>query len=411
MKISFAMTAFQKELYINDAITSILAQDYKDIELVIVDDASTDGTQDICEYYAKLHPDKIKYIRNKKNLGVGKSRNIAWEHATGDIICVNDADDASLSHRARLTAETFKKNNVDIAYGGCVAINHKGEQIPNYRLPEKFNLAKLKIENFIQHPTVAYRRSIPVRYRPVRFIDDWYFYLDCVAAGMKFGTIESKVEVENIMSAYRLIHDGLTQDGGFYHEEKEKAKAKLRKEFENYQQDITEPLKKDLGQQTRINAILREIPKGSSVLDIGCNAGYIMERIKKKGCSVVGVEIANNLVEKCKQRGLNVKKEDVLNIKIKSHIDVILIGDVLEHYHIEHVSKIVNNLLSHCKKLIITVPYKYGQHSARENADHVRDYDIDDFKQIMGDKCKVKSKVILVGDNAVPDWLLITGEK
>ena len=48
MKISFCMPSFNKELYLNDAITSILGQDYKNFEIIIVDDASSDGTEDIC---------------------------------------------------------------------------------------------------------------------------------------------------------------------------------------------------------------------------------------------------------------------------------------------------------------------------------------------------------------------------
>ena len=238
MKISFAMPAYNKELYLNDAITSILGQDYKNFEIIIVDDASSDGTEDICKYYVAKFPDKIKYFRNKKNMGVGYSRNLAWEKATGDIICVNDADDLSLIHRARLTVEAFKKNKIDVLYGGCMAINHRNEDI-GHRAAEDFHIARLKKENFIFHPTVAYRREIPVRYRNVRFIDDWYFYLDCIDKGLKFG------KIEKVISVYRLIHDGLTQDGGFYHESKDKAKKKLIEEFSDFQEDISESLKTD----------------------------------------------------------------------------------------------------------------------------------------------------------------------
>lgn len=408
MKISFCMPSFNKELYINDAITSILGQDYKDIELIIVDDASTDGTEDVCKYYTKMYPGKVKYFKNKKNLGVGRCRNIAWSKATGDIICVNDADDLSFIHRAKTTAKAFKNNKIDILYGGCMAINHNGEN-DGYKKPDDFNVSRLKKENYINHPTVAYRRDISIRYRNVRFIDDWYFYLDCVNAGLKFG------KIDDIVGVYRLIHDGLTQDGGFYHIAKEKAKQKLINEFKDFYEDISDKSKKDPGQKVRIKAILKEIPKGTNVLDIGCNGGYTMERIKKKGCFVWGVELSDYLAKICDKKGLIVWKDDVLTLKkIPSlRFDVILFGDILEHYEMNDVLKIIHNvsrLLKRHGKLVITVPYKYGRHAKRWNPDHVRDYDIEDFKLILSGY-KMKSKVILVENNAIPDWILITGQR
>ena len=405
MKVSFCMPAFNKELYLNDAITSILGQDYKDIELVIVDDASTDGTRDICEYYVAEYPEKIRYFRNNKNMGVGYCRNKAWSHAKGDIICVNDADDLSLIYRAKKTVETFKKTNADILYGSCMAVNHKNENV-GYRAAEEFHVSRIKKENFIYHPTVAYKYNIPVKYRNIRFIDDWYFYLDCVNKGLKFGY------VIDIIGVYRLIHDGLTQDGGFYHLEKEKAKKRLKEEFKDFQEDISEKLRTDPGQKERVKAILREIPSKSKVLDMGCNGGYIMQKLLKKCSNVEGIEISNYLVKRCKAKGLKVKQADLLTFKTKKKYDVILLCDILEHFEMIDVLKIIDNAtkcLTKKGRLVITVPYRLGRHSKKHNPDHVRDYDFNDFKII--NTYKWKSNIILEGENAIPDWSIITGDR
>ena len=185
MKISFCMPCFNKEIYLADAIESVLNQTHKDIELIIVDDKSTDGTADVASWYAKKYK-KVKYYRCTKNFGVATCRNLAWSLATGDIICVQDADDLSLNTRAKIMNDYFTAHpETQVIYGSCKLTDTFNRNL-GIKEAQDFSVFRLKSDNYIAHPTVAYRRNLPVRYRDgLRYIDDWYFYMDCIKKGIK----------------------------------------------------------------------------------------------------------------------------------------------------------------------------------------------------------------------------------
>ena len=89
-KVSILLNCFNEEKFIKRALKSILNQTYKNWKLIIWDDASTDNTIKII----KLFKDKrIKLFRNKKNLGLGKSRIKAQKYLKGEYISILDADD------------------------------------------------------------------------------------------------------------------------------------------------------------------------------------------------------------------------------------------------------------------------------------------------------------------------------
>lgn len=89
-KVSIIIPAFNVKAYIERAIESALGQTYENIELVIVDDGSSDGTWDIIERYGS--DDRVKCAR-QANFGVSKARNRALDLATGDHVVFLDSDD------------------------------------------------------------------------------------------------------------------------------------------------------------------------------------------------------------------------------------------------------------------------------------------------------------------------------
>lgn len=91
-KVSIVIPCYNKELYISDAIESALAQTYKDIEIVVVNDCSGDNSAQIIKEYADKYQ-QIKFIDFDKNEGVIKARNTAIEAAGGEYILPLDADD------------------------------------------------------------------------------------------------------------------------------------------------------------------------------------------------------------------------------------------------------------------------------------------------------------------------------
>lgn len=114
-KVSIIMCVYNKEATLENAIQSILRQTYPNIELVIVDDGSTDRSKEIIDIYKNNL--NIVYIENNENNGCYVSRNIGLRKCTGDFIAIQDADDISLSTRIERQIRTMITKNT--AMCGC----------------------------------------------------------------------------------------------------------------------------------------------------------------------------------------------------------------------------------------------------------------------------------------------------
>lgn len=110
--VSVILPAYNFETGIHIAIDSILAQTWENIELLIVDDCSTDETVQVVEEYMKQDP-RIKLFRTPVNSGPYVARNIALEAASGEFITINDADDWSHAEKIEIQA-THLLHNQDI---------------------------------------------------------------------------------------------------------------------------------------------------------------------------------------------------------------------------------------------------------------------------------------------------------
>ena len=89
-KISIIIPAYNAEKYLQETLESIFAQDYPSVEIIVVDDGSTDSTSNIVESYS--HDSRVQYIY-KLNSGTAKSRNVGIKRASGDFLMFVDADD------------------------------------------------------------------------------------------------------------------------------------------------------------------------------------------------------------------------------------------------------------------------------------------------------------------------------
>lgn len=90
------MPTYNQELYIGEAIESVLSQNYQNYEIVIGDDASQDKTWEIIKQFEGQHPNKIKAYRNKKNLGITKNCNRLLKQCRGEYIAFTAGDDLFL---------------------------------------------------------------------------------------------------------------------------------------------------------------------------------------------------------------------------------------------------------------------------------------------------------------------------
>lgn len=116
LKISVLMPAYNVENYIEEAVQSILNQSFKDFELIILEDSSTDNTWEIMQKFPEMD-NRISVYKNDENLGISKSRNKLIKLAKAKYIAWQDADDISLPERLEHQFE-YMENNPDIGISG-----------------------------------------------------------------------------------------------------------------------------------------------------------------------------------------------------------------------------------------------------------------------------------------------------
>ena len=90
-KVSVIVPIYNVEKYIAECIESIIKQDYRNLEIILVDDGSPDKSGEICDFYK--NKDERIIVIHKKNAGVSAARNSGLDAATGDFVCFVDGDD------------------------------------------------------------------------------------------------------------------------------------------------------------------------------------------------------------------------------------------------------------------------------------------------------------------------------
>lgn len=113
-KVSVLIPVYNSALFLNDAVQSILNQTYTNFELILLNDASTDNSEEIIKAFADS---RIQYYTNQKNLGISESRNKLLDLAQGEYLVIMDHDDISLPTRLEKQVR-FMNANPEVAMLG-----------------------------------------------------------------------------------------------------------------------------------------------------------------------------------------------------------------------------------------------------------------------------------------------------
>lgn len=185
--ISIIMPTYNVEKYVGQAIESILNQTYKNFELIIVDDGSTDNTFSILKKYSKRDA-RIKIFKNSRNLKIVKTLNKGLKLATGKYIARMDGDDISLPTRLELEKKYLDNNpDVDIVSSQIYGIDESGKIINKKKYPvtKKYIKKSMKFLPSLAHFWLARKEAyIKLReYRNIPYAEDY----DLLLRGMKLG--------------------------------------------------------------------------------------------------------------------------------------------------------------------------------------------------------------------------------
>ncbi len=194
---SVIMTVFnQEKRLLKAAIDSILNQQESDLELLIVDDGSTEiDCLEILDVYKK-NDSRVKIIRNNKNEGITHSLNKAILLTKGVYIARMDSDDISLPDRFAKQLSYLKKYNLDLIGSNCFFIDINDNMIggKNVTAPKSFQ-RKLMYGNFFTHSTFFGTRKIFLEMYNKKFTrsQDYEFLLRVASKKYKLGYLQDQV--------------------------------------------------------------------------------------------------------------------------------------------------------------------------------------------------------------------------
>lgn len=147
IKVSVIIPIYNSEKYLNRTIDSIIKQTLKDIEIILVDDCSTDSSAKICDNYKDKY-NNIKVIHKEKNEGLGMARNTGLEYVTGEFVAFIDSDDYIDQQMYEKLYEDAKEYSADITFAGMKIINPSGNE--RGRIITPFNEKVIKGEDIIK---------------------------------------------------------------------------------------------------------------------------------------------------------------------------------------------------------------------------------------------------------------------
>jgi len=183
------MTVFNREDFVSEAIESVLNQSIKDLELIIVDDASIDRSKEIIGYY-KEKDKRIKILLHKKNMGIARSTNDGVDIAKGKYVALLDSDDLWIKNKLEKQLKILEKEENLIIWTNGETIDSDGKSLGT-NFTELYHTQNRKISgkifrellkgNFINKSSLIFKKK---NLGDIRFnenfkrLDDYKFVVD-----------------------------------------------------------------------------------------------------------------------------------------------------------------------------------------------------------------------------------------
>lgn len=161
-KVSIIICSYNRANYISQALDSILEQSYIDFEVIIIDDASSDNTEEVVNRYLALDT-RIKYFKNEKNLGIARSRNKGVILSQGEYIAMLDSDDYWLgADKLRKQIEILEADKeIGIIGTGIICIDENEKELKKdiFAADDKDIRSRILAKNQFAQSSVVFRKD------------------------------------------------------------------------------------------------------------------------------------------------------------------------------------------------------------------------------------------------------------
>ncbi len=169
-KVSIITVVYNGIAHLEQTIQSVLAQNYDNIEYIIIDGGSTDGTVELIKKYE----DQIAYWVSEPDAGIYNAMNKGISKASGEIVGLINADDWYEENAIAIVVDTFEKKEADVIHGSMRIIKENGESFVKGVFTD---ISDLKKGMLLNHPTVFAKRSLYQKYgmfdTSYRIVADW----------------------------------------------------------------------------------------------------------------------------------------------------------------------------------------------------------------------------------------------
>jgi glycosyltransferase involved in cell wall biosynthesis len=213
--ISVIVPVYNVREYLNQSVDSIINQSYKNLEIILVDDGSTDSSGELCDEYAK-RDSRIKII-HKENGGLSDARNAGVDIATGYYVGFVDSDDIIDRDMYAILDENIEKENADVSICNWRGFTESDiENVKNTRTGEKIVLSGIESLEFLIYGKDNYNISFSVwdRLYKKELIDEFRFpkgkcYEDIVWSAKVMYKSEKSVYIDRELYYYRRREDSI----------------------------------------------------------------------------------------------------------------------------------------------------------------------------------------------------------
>jgi len=207
--VSIITAVYNAEKTIADTIYSVLQQDYQNLELIIVDDGSTDQSAEMIASIIS-NQKKIRLLRNTVNEGPAAARNLGLKEAGGKYITFIDSDDIWLKNFLSTTVDYMERNTLPFVFSSYRRISENGSKhYGDFIVPEKVDYDMLLKTNYISCLTAVYNaETVGKRYFNTSFpmFEDYIYWL----AILKEGYVAHGQK--QVLAVYRLRRGSVSRD-------------------------------------------------------------------------------------------------------------------------------------------------------------------------------------------------------
>ncbi|MFG6139547.1 glycosyltransferase family 2 protein [Halomonas sp. B23F22_10] len=205
--VTVVMPVFNSEATVGEAIRSVTSQTFGDLELIVVDDGSTDGTLDIVESYSKNDP-RVFWFRLDGNQGAAVARNTAIGKALGRYIAFLDSDDAWAPEKLERQVFFMRENSIELSYTAYSKVGENGEWLGHVGVPDKVTYHQLLKTCVIGCLTAMYdTKKLGKVYMPlVRKRQDYGLWLNILKL------VPHAMGINEPLAFYRVRSDSISAD-------------------------------------------------------------------------------------------------------------------------------------------------------------------------------------------------------